>query len=452
MHNTILEWDQENLRFRQGYEGCIVGANGFNHKEHSFRYWRAEFTFQFAGVNVYNDIPWCLWEMSVDEYAKTTGWLNTDEEPSLLQDEGNWNSVALSDVWQANGIYGTAGCRLGLLDEGTWDQVDLHKYFHSVCSPYWGHMSGSPFPSVFEQAMDALNTVDSAKAETFETLYEFTGTMVSLIELALALFFPKKVKYDEIWYVLRNNTAPRTLKKKLKTITREARSARQALAGLKDLLYSKSKRFARSLKTDPLQTSSGLYLSYSFGIAPLLREAQALRKAIKEDLPKDKVRGSNRSTHDLVIQGQIYTSEVNVLVDVTPSTRGVNKLFALLDHFGTLPTSERVWAVVPFSFLVDWFLPIGDGLKGFDHAFIRSKLWELRYLVASQKISKTLIQLEPPWKGHIVVSRYRRYSSLNWPRPEDFNPANPKLRRSQLPIGLALFFSILLPKKSGKRK
>lgn len=411
---TQMEWDQDQEICTLRYEVAGVWANGFNHAEHSYNYWSATFKSKLEGFTPATGLA--HWYTTISESAWQTGWIDFDDNPRLTEDESVWSQVDLSASVQYDNNVTTRFAPLDATEEMHYTEEELYALFHGMANPYWGAMAGSPFPSVFEQAMDALDTVDSKKSESFETVYEFTETVLSMIDLAISAFLFRVDKSD-------------------------VNSAKHLVDNLLDSLKNIGKRQVRALKDDPVSTVSGWYLQYQFGIAPLMREAQALREAILNEIPNSLTRGYSKLSKTIDIGEYQFNRDINVLVDVSPSMRAFNKASRWLDHFGILPTTERLWAVVPFSFLVDWFLPIGDGLKAFDHAFIRSKLWELRYLVASEKLSKGDIDVPPDFRGTWEVSRYRRYSSLNWPRPGNYAPDMPKLRAGYLPIALALILS-----------
>jgi hypothetical protein len=48
-------------------------------------------------------------------------------------------------------------------------------------------------------------------------------------------------------------------------------------------------------------------------------------------------------------------------VEVTPKeTNWLSKIWRALDQYGLTPDFYTIWDMVPYSFMVDWFLPIGD--------------------------------------------------------------------------------------------
>lgn len=73
---------------------------------------------------------------------------------------------------------------------------------------------------------------------------------------------------------------------------------------------------------------------------------------------------------------------VKVCVDVTPD----NKTLATVDQLGITNPALVAWELVPYSFVIDWFVPIGDWISS------TPPLWGVSY--------------GPMWMTHVVKSRY----------------------------------------------
>jgi hypothetical protein len=123
-------------------------------------------------------------------------------------------------------------------------------------------------------------------------------------------------------------------------------------------------------------SASGLWLQYRYGIKPLLGDMEHILKTIREFSPRTE-RRSTRSTLSLygtgVVQGHTITP---VGLDVTwvNSIQDRIKLRAMsLDEvdtsfykelgFGEKSLMTLPWELIPYSFVADWFLNVGDYLN-----------------------------------------------------------------------------------------
>jgi len=116
------------------------------------------------------------------------------------------------------------------------------------------------------------------------------------------------------------------------------------------------------------------WLEYSYGWKPLLKDtfdiAQATAQALvdrnyilryqthkasnrKETTVKDESIGLSCST--------TFTSIISVSMGV--NYRIPNGAISVVDAFGLNNPLTVAWELIPFSFVVDWFLPVGDALK-----------------------------------------------------------------------------------------
>jgi len=85
---------------------------------------------------------------------------------------------------------------------------------------------------------------------------------------------------------------------------------------------------------------------------------------------------------------QRFHAKVNFL---RTSLNPIEKFLLFLDYVDLSVDASDVWAVVPCSFVIDWFLPISDALKDFDN-FASASLWEIgeTYVTTKTKFSSSL--------------------------------------------------------------
>jgi len=114
---------------------------------------------------------------------------------------------------------------------------------------------------------------------------------------------------------------------------------------------------------------SNVFLAYRYGVAPLISDIQGAAEMLAErilNLPCQFVRSKKRK--------RIVTTEVFGGITITKTTTIDVKyqIFYLIDGTETLSNLSRLgftspvnvaWELIPFSFVFDWFLPIGNWLS-----------------------------------------------------------------------------------------
>jgi hypothetical protein len=122
----------------------------------------------------------------------------------------------------------------------------------------------------------------------------------------------------------------------------------------------------------------GLWLEYSYGWAPLLGDIHTILDKPFQD-PFRRIRVSRKRSADLfgflesrnfvyspknpfMVRGNIFTHQTqNVTVNAVVVVPG-NALSAASDWGLTSPAS-LAWELMPWSFVIDWFLPVGNYLE-----------------------------------------------------------------------------------------
>lgn len=114
------------------------------------------------------------------------------------------------------------------------------------------------------------------------------------------------------------------------------------------------------------QVASDTWLAYSYGLRPLLKDVYAacelLQKGYQSPIEPIEVRsGYDVEVNASVVTNSYYTSAIRGNI----SSRGKvrfwvnNPLMKTLDEVGMVNPLSVAWELVPFSFVVDWFVPVG---------------------------------------------------------------------------------------------
>lgn len=121
-------------------------------------------------------------------------------------------------------------------------------------------------------------------------------------------------------------------------------------------------------------SASNLYLEWHFGVSPLISDIQASAQVLTNPIPSTRIFGSSQEygkykTHseDSANPGT-YTDEwwdTRFRYRQGADVAITNPNLALAGQLGLINPLSLAWEIVPFSFVADWFVNVGDWLQGF---------------------------------------------------------------------------------------
>lgn len=141
--------------------------------------------------------------------------------------------------------------------------------------------------------------------------------------------------------------------------------------------------FNRDFGRNPKQAAANAWLEYTYGWVPFVSDVRNAVNTLMDcvDRPKDRI-GSVRAVRKQEFQGTTadlhYQDGFNRCWNVNRYTTTLSAratwLFKpgpgdLPARFGLLNPLEVVWELMPYSFVADWFFPIGDYLSSLDAPF-----------------------------------------------------------------------------------
>lgn len=171
--------------------------------------------------------------------------------------------------------------------------------------------------------------------------------------------------------------------------------------------------------------ASSLWLEYWLGWAPMIGDVYAAIDVMQSPYPSLRIRasasrrgvfkistlGSSAITVDLTRVARV-SYLANVEVD--------NPLLFRANQLGVINPAAVAWAVVPFSFIVDWFIPVGAFLS-YPTAFTGLTLTDKQMTRKCQQGGT-----EKRWNSKTgVIASYSNCSSVSFSRTLGFD--NPKL-------------------------
>lgn len=160
---------------------------------------------------------------------------------------------------------------------------------------------------------------------------------------------------------------------RLNSLTKAANSLRKGRFGdfIKALDTRPVARHRRTKWTKP-KDFSALWLEYWFGWSPMISDIGNVVDVLQGDIPfgqrfRGRGKGHDRTTAPwsrngyTVDRSAIVRSKVQILANVKVS----NPNLFLANQLGFVNPAYIAWQLIPFSFLVDWFIPIGSFLKNY---------------------------------------------------------------------------------------
>lgn len=113
---------------------------------------------------------------------------------------------------------------------------------------------------------------------------------------------------------------------------------------------------------------ANVWLEYNFGWKPLLQDMYASCKILSSNVPAVTARGRGKSWYtlppafsDASYPKQVVIGEVRVLMQAKIRISNPNLL--LLNQAGLINPAHVIWDAVPFSFVIDWFYPLGKYIR-----------------------------------------------------------------------------------------
>jgi hypothetical protein len=155
---------------------------------------------------------------------------------------------------------------------------------------------------------------------------------------------------------------------------------------------------------------ASFWLSNRYGDRLSFRDAKELCAALDSSFltvkPKTSrfIGGKSRSSASIPLSGEQINCRLGCEVAVTP--RDYNALMRAVRHayeWDYYPTLGNVWDMIPMSFVVDWFLNVGEIYESVD------RMVQARYYDVAATLQSVKAEFAPSQYPGIKVSYYHRY-------------------------------------------
>jgi hypothetical protein len=149
------------------------------------------------------------------------------------------------------------------------------------------------------------------------------------------------------------------------------RSLTQELGNLARALYAMKRGDAagalRHIKDGRgiVRRGADLFLQYKYGWKPIVSDIYGLAKLLQDQckpalLKTAKVRTRATRTNLIPVAGKSRTGGVDIRGRLSLTGKVNSSVSSLPDHIGLSNPLSLGWELIPYSFVVDWFIPIGD--------------------------------------------------------------------------------------------
>lgn len=188
-------------------------------------------------------------------------------------------------------------------------------------------------------------------------------------------------------------------------------------------------------KLKNLKGLAGNFLTVDYGVLPTIRDLDSIAKAFRNVARYFDKNGFTSytagSTQDLAVNSLSYELVQHIKLAIADEDDELDALVTRLESMGTFPTLQNIWDLIPYSFIVDWFVDVGDYLKRVDASSRIARL-NIRYVTMSRKTISSGYSspnVEAPFVGTVVWVHYHRWVSDQCPLPplslnttfQDFN-------------------------------
>lgn len=164
-------------------------------------------------------------------------------------------------------------------------------------------------------------------------------------------------------------------------------------------------------------------LTVDYGILPTVSDLKTIWQAFQKIRPFIDSNGFSVYNADHRESKRVdlvnYSLEQHIKLAIDDEDSEILRLATAIDSWGFAPTLENLWDLVPYSFVVDWFVDVGGLLERIDTG-LRLAMKNIRYVTMSRKTTvsgKFPANNLAPIVGKLEWVHYHRWVSDQCPVP-----------------------------------
>jgi hypothetical protein len=172
-----------------------------------------------------------------------------------------------------------------------------------------------------------------------------------------------------------------------------------------------------------LKDYASSYLATKYGLLPTIDDIKSIVEAFQRAKPyidRNGLRTYNAvSSQNKQVGSITYELIQRIKIAIENEDSEFAALAQKIESMGFALTLQNVWDLIPYSFVIDWFVNVGDLLERSD-ARMRLMRLNVRYSTMSRKDIRS-VQVNPtidsPISGTLRVVRYQRWTEDHCPEP-----------------------------------
>lgn len=177
-----------------------------------------------------------------------------------------------------------------------------------------------------------------------------------------------------------------------------------------------------------LKTHADNYLAVNYGVLPTISDLKAIVDAFEKSVFRDKnglkrVSAYDTGSQELSIKGKRVICRVDRRLHLAINDRdtGLDALTERWRSTGFFPSLTNIWDLVPYSFVLDWFIDVGSVFERIDTKHRLLNL-DIPYCIRSEKTSYSyeFTNSDLGLQVNVTHSAYIRDVSTSVPQPRIF--------------------------------
>lgn len=178
-----------------------------------------------------------------------------------------------------------------------------------------------------------------------------------------------------------------------------------------------SKISAANSFTKRVRVAADAYLASRYGATLTWSDTKKLVKSVQDAILSELKYRIARSSFTQQFStnnpnfGSNVTMEEHCKCVYDPAGEGMRAGLSKLYTWDTFPTLENTWDLVPFSFVLDWFLPVGDFLNQYDNNILAQTLPIVDVMTSTKytvRIPPKVLAWNTSAAGDIMFTEYTR--------------------------------------------
>jgi hypothetical protein len=196
-------------------------------------------------------------------------------------------------------------------------------------------------------------------------------------------------------------------------------------------------------KWSKAKDAGNIWLEWHFGWSPLLQDIHSAIGILQDDWEPKSLWSTGGADVEVVVPTSVghwsTNMKLKVRVRMQATVRAANPMLWRANQLGLINPASVAWELIPFSFLVDWFIPVGEFLNSYTD-FVGLSL-ENTFTTVLMTGTNSGVYLDDPFPRHAYAAEgmsMRRTAGIVYPVPRLRLPHGLSPQRGATAIALLL--------------